>query len=96
MSQTKTAAPSKIRISNKNPGNYLTGANTLVELDGQLLSGVTFLKVELKPGKLAKVTVEMVVDIDCLEIDANLKLTGQKQPVKIVRTISKFESDVVV
>ncbi len=92
MSQTKV---SKIRISNKNPGQISTGANTTIELDGQKLSGVTFLKIELKPGRVAKVTMEMCVSVDDIEIDADLKLTGQKTPVKLVQTISKFESEIV-
>lgn len=92
MSQTKV---SKIRISNKKPGEISTGANTQIELDGQKLSGVTFLKIELKPGRVAKVSMEMCVSIDDIEIDTDLKLTGQKTPVKLVQTISKFESDVV-
>lgn len=94
MSQTQPKV-SKIRISNKKPGEISTGANTQIELDGQKLAGVTFLKLELKPGKVAKVTIEMCVSVDDIEIDSDLKLVSQKNPVKLVQTISKFESDVV-
>lgn len=94
MSQTQ-AKVSKIRVSNKNPGSLSTGANTQVELDGQKIGGITYLKIEIKPAKVVKVTMEMYVSIDDIEIDADMKLTGQKSPVKMVNTISKFESDVV-
>lgn len=94
MSQTKPAL-SKIHISNKNPGEISTGANTQIEIDGNPLKGVTYLKIEVKPGKVAKITMEMVVSIDDIELDADMKLVGQKHPVKLVQTISKFESDIV-
>lgn len=95
MSQTKVKV-SKLRISNRCPDQISTGANTTVELDGQKLGGVTFLKIELKPKKVAKVTIEMCVSLDDIELDANMKLVGQKTPVKLVNTISKYESDPIL
>lgn len=92
---SQTLKPSKIRISNKNPGQMSTGANTLVELDGKPVAGITFLKVEVKPGKVAKVTMEMCVSIDDIEMDTDMRLVGQKADPKLVRTLSKFETDVV-
>lgn len=84
-----------MKIFNKYPGNVSTGPNTVIELDGKPLSGVTFLKIELKPAKIAKVTIEMMVEMESIELDCDLKLIGQKDNPKLVHTISKFESEPV-
>lgn len=66
MSQTKLSVH-KIKISNRNPATPLTGFNAIVEIDGQPLKGVTFLKLELKPNKIAKIVIEMVADVEIEE-----------------------------
>jgi len=68
MSQT-TFKPQKLVIKNKNPGTLLSGANADITLDGQPIKGISFLKVEIKPNKLAKVSLEMYCDIES-EFDA--------------------------
>lgn len=65
MSQTKDPISlHKLSIRTRNPDGILTGANAQLELDGQPLKGVTFLKLEIKAGKVAKLTLEMVTALD--------------------------------
>lgn len=52
----------KITLLSKTPGLPLTGINTILEIDGKPLRGVTEFKVEVGVGKLAKVTIEMCAD----------------------------------
>jgi len=94
MSQTEFK-PLKISIKNRSPGTISTGANTVVEIDGKPLPGITFLKIEIKPKGLAKVTLECIVDIDCLELDSDLKLIRQKTEPKLISVLSKFETEIV-
>jgi hypothetical protein len=89
MSQTKIP---KLKIRNKEPGRISKGANTIVTLDDVALLTVSFLKIEIKAAKLAKVTMEMYVDLD-IELDTEpdikeVKLrdganyaTGQYHPI---------------
>lgn len=74
MSKTK---PAKLKIYNREPGNISTGANTVVELNGQQLPLVSFLKLEFKPAKVAKITLEMLVDVD-VEVESELLHTGSR------------------
>lgn len=69
MSQTeKQNLPTHvISIKQKNPDQVLTGANCEILLDGKPLKGVTFLKLELKPNRIAKCTIEMVGSLGELE-----------------------------
>lgn len=60
----------KLSIRQRRPDQICTGANTLLELDGVPLKGVTFLKLEIKATKIAKVLVEVVVNLD--EITAQI------------------------
>lgn len=60
----------KLSIRQRNPDQICTGANTLLELDGMPLKGVTFLKLEIKSAKVAKVLLEMVMNLD--EIEAQI------------------------
>lgn len=93
MSQT-VFKPVKISIKNRTPGQISTGANTIVEIGGKPMPGLTFLKIEIKPNGIAKVTMECCVDIDCLELDSDLKLVSQKTEPKLVPVLSKFESKI--
>ncbi len=89
MSQTKIP---KLKIRNKEPGKISKGANTIVTLDDVALPTVSFLKIEIKAAKVAKVMMEMYVDLD-IELDTEpdikeVKLrdganyaTGQYSPV---------------
>ena len=88
MSQTKV---SKITIRNKPgcEGNITTGANVQVLLDGQPIKGLSFLKLELKPSKIAKVTMEMYVEVDS-ETFSNLEVKS-KEPTEF--TINKKPVD---
>lgn len=60
MSQTVN----KITVKNKNPGTISTGANTVIELNGEPIKYCTFFKMEVKPKSLAKVTIEMYADVE--------------------------------
>lgn len=62
MSQT-TKYP-KLSIRNKNPGSISVGANTEVTIDGKKLPNLSFIKIEIGSRKVAKVTMEMYVDVD--------------------------------
>lgn len=78
MSQTvKKGVPHKILVRNKNPGTISTGMNTEVFLDGKPLKGVTFIKFEVKPKGVAKVTIECIADIE-FEVDL------EKSPIKSI------------
>lgn len=91
MSQTQFK-PAKFTIRNKEPGTLSKGANTVIELNGKAIPGVTFLKLEIKPKNIARLTLEMLVSIDDVELDADLKLVGIKNNPKLVSTLSKYES----
>ena len=74
MSQTKKVP--KLTIKNRKPGSVSTGANTEVLLDGHpIQAGLTFLKVEIKAAKVAKITMEMLAELDIeVEGEPQLKL----------------------
>jgi hypothetical protein len=74
MSQTGNKGNHKLSIKNKQPGTLSTGANTLIELDGKPLRGVTFLKLECKPANVVKVTMEMYAEVEA-EIDTQFSHT---------------------
>jgi hypothetical protein len=61
MSQTNKVPVLKVR--NKKPG-ITTGANTEVTLDGKPLTNISFLKIEIRARKVAKVMMEMYVEVD--------------------------------
>lgn len=71
MSQTEFK-PHKITVRNREPGKIATGANTQVLLDGHEMKGLTFIKVQVKSRNVAKVTFEMLgeldIDLDGVEI----------------------------
>ena len=69
MSETKKFDLHKLSIKCKNPDSPLTGMNASVTIDGKEVKGLTFLKVELKPNRVAKVTMELITSID-IEGDA--------------------------
>lgn len=52
----------KITIKSRRKGAVLTGMNTIVEMDGKPLRGVSKLKFEVIAGGLAKVKLEMFVE----------------------------------
>jgi len=91
MSQT-LLKPAKIRVYNRSQDQLSTGTNTSIELNGMPLKGVTFLKIEIKPHKIAKVTIEMCVSIDDLILDADMRLVGQKCEPEITKVLSEFSS----
>lgn len=64
---SQTFKPHKITIKNKVPGTILTGLNAQVLLDGKPINGITFMKVELKPGKVAKIILELVSDVEIVD-----------------------------
>jgi hypothetical protein len=61
--------PTKLKIYNKKPGQISSGSNTAIEVDGKLLPHVTFIKIELKPNKLAKVTMELLLDMESVDLE---------------------------
>lgn len=71
MSQTKFPV---IRIRSKNAESAPTGANTIVELDGQPLPMVSFIKVECHARRMTKVMIEMYAHV---EIDTMGELTTE-------------------
>ena len=76
MSQTK-ANPHKLSISQKASG-ISVGANTKIELDGKLLKYVKFLKLEFHSARVTKVTMEIFVEIDSIDIETETELVGAK------------------
>lgn len=56
-------------------GTIQTGATTQIYLDGKLLGGATFFKFEVHARKVAKVTIELLGEV---EIDADVEL-GEPQ-----------------
>jgi hypothetical protein len=62
MSQTKKV--SKITIRNKHPDSVSTGANTEILLNGMPLPSVSFVKIEIKAKKIAKVMLEMYANVE--------------------------------
>lgn len=56
MSQTKYPI---VKIRSKNPDLPPTGANTLVEIDGEPFPTACFVKVECHARRMTKVTIEM-------------------------------------
>ena len=61
----------KLSVKCKDPEKPLTGMNAIVTLDGVEMKGLTFLKLELKPNKIAKILIEMVASVD-VEGDVSL------------------------
>lgn len=85
----------KLHIRNKNPDILSHGANTEVLLDGQPLKGVTFLKLEYKPTKLTKVTIEMYVRAEVEATQEFEQSIKDETPMKIgnsVYVLGKLES----
>lgn len=68
MSQTQNQVH-KLSIKQKIPGRVLSGANAEITLDGAPLLGLTYFKLEIKPQKLAKVILEVLVELDAMEVD---------------------------
>lgn len=60
MSQTNIPV---LKVRNRKPG-ITTGANTQVTLDGKPLNNLSFLKIEIGARKVAKVMMEMYVEVD--------------------------------
>ncbi|NVM34002.1 MAG: hypothetical protein HWN81_00300 [Candidatus Lokiarchaeota archaeon] len=93
MSQSAKQKVHKVTIRNKVPGTISTGANTEVLLDGKVLKAVNFAKIEIKASKAAKLTLEMFVDADEVEIDTPIKCTSYRPLKRIVNwVIGKYES----
>lgn len=76
MSQTKMP---KLTVRNRKPGTISVGANTEVLVNDKPIPGISFLKIEIKAKKVAKVTMEMYADVD-LELDSipHIKTTEPK------------------
>lgn len=66
----------KLKISNRAPGRASDGRNTRIDLDGVLLKGVTFISVTITPRGLAKISMEMIADLD-------IELNPLKESVEI-------------
>jgi len=61
---SQTAKTSKLTVRNRVPGALSTGMNTEVLLNGVPVPYVTFLKIEVKPKGIAKVTLELIGELD--------------------------------
>ena len=73
----------KVVIRNREPGQISKGANTTVLIDGIPIPYVSFIKLEIKAGNVAKLTMDMYVDIENVEIDTPLELTHVSSIEKI-------------
>jgi hypothetical protein len=60
---SQTARFPVLKVRNLHPG-VTSGANVDVTLDGKKLNNLSFLKMEIHARKLAKVTMEMYVELD--------------------------------
>lgn len=80
MSQTKFPV---LKVRNKQPG-VTTGANVEVELDGKKLENLSFLKLELHARRVAKVTMEMYVEVDA-ELEPDI-------PELTIKKVSGFQN----
>ncbi len=68
----------KIQVKNRSEfeNQTTTGASAQIFIDGKPLKGVSFFKFEVKPCKVAKITIEMYANVE-LEIDLD-KYTPQQ------------------
>jgi hypothetical protein len=64
--------PSKIEIRCVTPGEIMTGANTLVLLDGQPVPMLTSVKFEVGIGNVAKVQLEMLAEVQLVGVIGKL------------------------
>lgn len=65
MSQTNKSVPMlKVRQRTSAQSKVATGANVEIFLDDKKLNNISFLKIDLKAAKVAKVTMEMYVQLD--------------------------------
>lgn len=53
-----------IKQKEESKGKVMTGANTEVLLNGKPLPGLTGIKFEVKAASIAKVTLEMIAEVD--------------------------------
>lgn len=74
MSQTKFPV---LKVRSSKPG-ITTGATTEVELNGKKLENLSFLKIEIKARKVAKVQMEMYVELDVELEPGNLTVEVKK------------------
>lgn len=96
MARPNNGGVHKLTVKNKNPGSISTGANTQVELDGQPLKGVRFLKIECKPASVVKVTMELYAEVE-VEADVALQHTAinPDEEIKIgdaIYVLGKYET----
>lgn len=100
MSQTDTPAAGSqrkmpvLKIRNKpgTEGMLTTGANVEITLDGQRVPLVTFLKLELKPKNVAKVTIELFAEVDAeINVDNLTQVSKKYDPGKCVHVLQNLE-----
>ena len=77
------SAMHKVAIRNKAPGTISTGANTELTIDGIPMRCVSFVKIEIKARNVAKMTMEMYVDIEDIQLDTPLEVTKIRAVDKI-------------
>ena len=97
MSQSKLLKVSKLKVSNRLPGMSQKGATTKVFLDDKSLTGVTFLKFEVKAGGMAKVTIEMLVDAEIeselpLELKTSERIEKNLEPIIVDGKVMGYNS----
>jgi hypothetical protein len=73
--QKKFSKLSKISIRNKKPDQPLLGGNCEIFLDGVLMEGVTFLKLELKANGIAKISMDMIANVELEETEIETEVT---------------------
>ena len=91
MSQTiRSKKIPKLKVYNKNPGSVSTGTNTVVELDGVKVLA-SFLKIEFKPTRVAKVYLEMYADVEMEDIglDVNNEDAGEQGATIVTNPLPK-------
>lgn len=70
----------KITIKNKSPGKPLTGASTELLLDGKPLKGVVDFTLDITPRDVAKITIEMLADVEMVDVEiGNLERKSKKR-----------------
>lgn len=88
----------KIKVVNRPNGQrFQMGCTTEVFIDGVKLSGATFLKFEVKASSVAKVTIELLADVEFdaelpLELRPSSKVERNIEPVTVDGEVTGYVS----
>lgn len=56
--------PHKFKVYCKNPGDLMTGYNTVLEMDGEVLRGVTRFSFDVSVEQMATIKLEMLGEVE--------------------------------